>query len=179
MKRRDLLRHLAQHGCAFLREGGNHTLYINRAAKKISTIPRHNEINRDLARKICKDLQVAPAARRLTSRTGCRRWRGPSSIANAGVGPAASSMWAVPARQPYASPAIAGGGRPGARARQQSRSASGSADSWSRRCWSPISTLPVPLGNPPSSAGGDPRAVGSSNTPRSGWKRPSSPTWRP
>ena len=58
MKRRDLLRHLAHHGCAFLREGGNHTLYINRIAKKVSTIPRHNEINRDLAGKICKDLQV-------------------------------------------------------------------------------------------------------------------------
>jgi len=58
VKRRDLLRHLTQHGCAFLREGANHTLYINRVAKKVSTIPRHNEINRDLARKICKDLQV-------------------------------------------------------------------------------------------------------------------------
>ena len=58
VKRRDLLRHLTQHGCAFLREGGNHTLYINRTAKRVSTIPRHNEINRDLARKICKDLQV-------------------------------------------------------------------------------------------------------------------------
>ncbi len=58
MKRRDLLRHLAHHGCAFLREGGNHTLYINRIAKKVSTIPRRNEINRDLARKICTDLQV-------------------------------------------------------------------------------------------------------------------------
>ena len=41
-----------------LREGANHTLYINRAAKKVSTIPPHNEINRDLARKICKDFQV-------------------------------------------------------------------------------------------------------------------------
>jgi mRNA interferase HicA len=58
VKRRDLLRHLAHHGCAFLREGGNHTLYINRIAKKVSTIPRRNEINRDLARKICTDLQV-------------------------------------------------------------------------------------------------------------------------
>ena len=58
VKRRDLLRHLAHHGCAFLREGGNHTLYINRIAKKVSTIPRHNDINRDLARKICNDLQV-------------------------------------------------------------------------------------------------------------------------
>ncbi|MCY4574281.1 MAG: addiction module toxin, HicA family [Gemmatimonadetes bacterium] len=58
MKRLVLLWHFAEHGCAFLREGGNHTLFINRPAKKVSTITRHNEINRDLARKICKDLQV-------------------------------------------------------------------------------------------------------------------------
>jgi predicted RNA binding protein YcfA (HicA-like mRNA interferase family) len=58
VKRRDLLRHLEQHGCEFLREGGNHTIYINRPVKKASTIPRHNEINQDLARKICRDLQV-------------------------------------------------------------------------------------------------------------------------
>jgi predicted RNA binding protein YcfA (HicA-like mRNA interferase family) len=58
VKRRDLLRHLEQHGCEFLREGGSHTLYINRTAKKASTVPRHGEINQDLARKICKDLDV-------------------------------------------------------------------------------------------------------------------------
>ncbi len=58
MKRRDWVRHLTQHECAFLREGGNHTLYINRQGKRVSTIPLHNEINRDLARMICKDLQV-------------------------------------------------------------------------------------------------------------------------
>ena len=58
MKRRALLRHLARHGCALLREGGNHTVYVNRMAKKVSTIPRHNDINEDLARKICKDLQA-------------------------------------------------------------------------------------------------------------------------
>ncbi len=58
MKRRDLLRHLEQHGCEFLREGGSHAAYINRAAKKASTVPRHREINQDLARKICKDLDV-------------------------------------------------------------------------------------------------------------------------
>jgi mRNA interferase HicA len=27
-------------------------------ARKVSTVPRHREINDDLARKICKDLQV-------------------------------------------------------------------------------------------------------------------------
>ena len=31
---------------------------VIREPKKVSTIPRHKEINRDLARKICKDLQV-------------------------------------------------------------------------------------------------------------------------
>ena len=58
MKRRDLIRHLEQHGCRLLREGANHAIYINPAAKKTSTVPRHNEINNDLAKKICKDLQV-------------------------------------------------------------------------------------------------------------------------
>lgn len=58
MKRRDLIRHLEQHGCEQLREGGNHTIYVNRATRKTSTVPRHREINDFLARKICKDLEV-------------------------------------------------------------------------------------------------------------------------
>ncbi len=58
MKRLDLIRHLEQHGCAFLREGAKHSVYVNRAKQKSSTIPRHREINDFLARKICKDLEV-------------------------------------------------------------------------------------------------------------------------
>jgi predicted RNA binding protein YcfA (HicA-like mRNA interferase family) len=58
MKRRDLIRHLERHGCELLREGGNHSIYINRVAGKSSAVPRHNEINEFLARKICRDLQV-------------------------------------------------------------------------------------------------------------------------
>lgn len=58
MKRRELVRHLEQHGCALLREGANHSVYVNRAAMKTSTVPRHIEINEDLAGKICKDLAV-------------------------------------------------------------------------------------------------------------------------
>lgn len=54
MKRRDLIRHLAEHDCQLLREGGNHSIYANRATKKTSTVPRHNEINNDLARKIAR-----------------------------------------------------------------------------------------------------------------------------
>jgi hypothetical protein len=31
---------------------------VNRAAKRTSSIPCHNEINNELAKKICKDLEV-------------------------------------------------------------------------------------------------------------------------
>ncbi|KAB2833423.1 MAG: type II toxin-antitoxin system HicA family toxin [Candidatus Brocadia sp.] len=58
MKRRDLIRHLETQGCEFLREGGNHTVYVNRALKKISTVPRHKEVNDFLVYKICKDLGI-------------------------------------------------------------------------------------------------------------------------
>jgi predicted RNA binding protein YcfA (HicA-like mRNA interferase family) len=58
MKRKDLLRHLESHGCEFLREGGNHTIYVNRLVQRSSTIPRHREVNDLLVRKICRDLQV-------------------------------------------------------------------------------------------------------------------------
>jgi mRNA interferase HicA len=58
MKRVDLVRHLGIHGCEFLREGGNHTIYLNRTAQRSTSIPRHREINNLLARKICRDLQV-------------------------------------------------------------------------------------------------------------------------
>ena len=40
------------------REGGNHSVYVNRAARKVSSVPRHREINEHLARKICRDLDV-------------------------------------------------------------------------------------------------------------------------
>ena len=62
MKRRDLIRHLESYGCESLREGGNHTVYVNRAAQKSSVVPRHREINDFLARKICRDLQVQEPA---------------------------------------------------------------------------------------------------------------------
>ncbi len=58
MKRRDLIRHLEHHGCEKLREGSRHTVYVNRAVRKTSAVPRHREINDFLARKICKDLDV-------------------------------------------------------------------------------------------------------------------------
>jgi predicted RNA binding protein YcfA (HicA-like mRNA interferase family) len=62
MKRRDLTRHIEAHGCEFLREGGNHTVYVNRMAQKTSAVPRHRKINEFLTRKICRDLQVLEPA---------------------------------------------------------------------------------------------------------------------
>ena len=59
MKRRDLIRHIEAQGCEFLREGGNHTVYVNRREKKAATIPRHREIDENLCKRICKDLGIA------------------------------------------------------------------------------------------------------------------------
>ncbi|MBF0145432.1 MAG: type II toxin-antitoxin system HicA family toxin [Magnetococcales bacterium] len=58
MKRRDLIRHLERCGCELLREGNRHSLFIHRTGNKISTVPRHREINESLAIKICKDLDI-------------------------------------------------------------------------------------------------------------------------
>jgi predicted RNA binding protein YcfA (HicA-like mRNA interferase family) len=58
MKRRDLVKHLARHGCQLSREGSAHSVFVNRAINKATTVPRHKEINEFLARRICKDLEV-------------------------------------------------------------------------------------------------------------------------
>lgn len=60
MKRLNFIRHLQMHGCDLLREGGNHSVFVNRAKGKVSAVPRHREINEILARKICKDLEIPP-----------------------------------------------------------------------------------------------------------------------
>jgi mRNA interferase HicA len=59
VKRVDLIRHLEQQGCVLLREGARHSVYVNRTARKSSSVPRHREIHEFLARKICRDLEVS------------------------------------------------------------------------------------------------------------------------
>ena len=56
MKRIQLLKHLRKHGASLLREGRKHSIYQKGQFK--SQIPRHNEIVDELARKICKDLNI-------------------------------------------------------------------------------------------------------------------------
>ena len=58
MKRIDLIKYLLKAGCIFVRGGGKHSVFLNPVTKRISTIPRHNEINKFLAKKICRDLGV-------------------------------------------------------------------------------------------------------------------------
>jgi mRNA interferase HicA len=58
VKRADLVRHLQKHGCTLLREGSKHSLYVNPRVHRVSTVPRHREINDYLALKICRDLEV-------------------------------------------------------------------------------------------------------------------------
>jgi mRNA interferase HicA len=58
MKRRDLIRHLEGHGCEFVREGKEQTLYINRKTKRAAAVPRHREIPAGTARAICRALGI-------------------------------------------------------------------------------------------------------------------------
>jgi mRNA interferase HicA len=58
VKRLDLERHLREHGAAFLREGGSHSIWWNPANRKTTSVPRHREINEFTARKICRDLEI-------------------------------------------------------------------------------------------------------------------------
>ena len=58
MKRRDLIRHLEAHNCEFVREGKEHTLYINRQMKRSTAVPRHREIPEGTVRAICRALGI-------------------------------------------------------------------------------------------------------------------------
>jgi len=56
MKRKDLLKKLNDSGCILVRHGSRHDLYKNPATGKKQPIPRHNEIDENLARHIIKTL---------------------------------------------------------------------------------------------------------------------------
>ncbi len=58
MKRADLIRHLENQDCVFIREGGNHTVYKNPSNGRMTAIPRHPEVKKQLVKKICDDLIV-------------------------------------------------------------------------------------------------------------------------
>jgi len=58
MKRRDLLRHLREHGCQLVREGAEHSIWENPDVGRRVSVPRHREIPTYTARRICKQLGI-------------------------------------------------------------------------------------------------------------------------
>jgi mRNA interferase HicA len=60
MKHGKLIRYLGKHGAYLLREGAKHSVYYNPENGKISTIPRHSDVKKFTAQKICKDLEIVP-----------------------------------------------------------------------------------------------------------------------
>ncbi|MEK7192446.1 MAG: type II toxin-antitoxin system HicA family toxin [Patescibacteria group bacterium] len=59
MKRHSFLKHLAKHKCFLFREGKKHSVFYNPSNDRVSTVPRHREIDNLLANKICKDLDIS------------------------------------------------------------------------------------------------------------------------
>ena len=62
MKRRNLLKHLRDHGCQFVREGGDHSIWENPVKNRITAVPRHREIPNFTAGRICKQLEIPPVS---------------------------------------------------------------------------------------------------------------------
>ncbi len=58
MKRSALLRHLRKHGCLRKREGKEHSLWSSPRTGRVEAVPRHVEIADNLARKICRSLEI-------------------------------------------------------------------------------------------------------------------------
>ena len=58
MKHRELIKELETNKCFLIRRGGNHDIYQNQENGKRAPIPRHNEINDYLVRKIRRELGI-------------------------------------------------------------------------------------------------------------------------
>lgn len=56
MKRKLLLKKIATRGCILLRHGKKHDLYKNPSTGKKQPVPRHSEIDEQLAKHILKEL---------------------------------------------------------------------------------------------------------------------------
>ncbi|OGW47324.1 MAG: addiction module toxin, HicA family [Nitrospirae bacterium RBG_13_41_22] len=56
MKRKELIKRITSAGCLLIRHGHRHDLYINHKTGKKQPVPRHNEIDENLARHIIKEL---------------------------------------------------------------------------------------------------------------------------
>jgi mRNA interferase HicA len=60
IKLRELQRHLFNHGCVLLREGSKHSVWLNPATGRRTTVPRHRELPLGTGRAICGQLGIPP-----------------------------------------------------------------------------------------------------------------------
>jgi len=58
VRRRELIKMILETGCIFLRHGSRHDWYQNPNTKVCQPIPRHKEINENLAKHILKKLKI-------------------------------------------------------------------------------------------------------------------------
>ncbi len=58
VKRRDLIKYFKEHGFYLLREGGNHSIYVN--GKKAVPVKRHATFDRITANELCKQAGLKP-----------------------------------------------------------------------------------------------------------------------
>jgi predicted RNA binding protein YcfA (HicA-like mRNA interferase family) len=56
VKRRDLIRQIEEQGAVLIRHGGKHDWYQNLTTKVCQPVPRHSEVNEQLARAIMRKL---------------------------------------------------------------------------------------------------------------------------
>jgi predicted RNA binding protein YcfA (HicA-like mRNA interferase family) len=56
VKRKDLVKRIEDMGCVFIRHGSRHDWYQNPQSKISQPIPRHRELNENLAKHIIKML---------------------------------------------------------------------------------------------------------------------------
>jgi predicted RNA binding protein YcfA (HicA-like mRNA interferase family) len=54
----DVEKHLRKHNVEKLRQGGEHTIYVNPANGKTAAVPRHNELDRFTTKRICDLLDI-------------------------------------------------------------------------------------------------------------------------
>lgn len=52
------MKHLKDRGCECYDEGAKHSKFRNKATGERTTVPRHVEIDNDLAKDICKQLGI-------------------------------------------------------------------------------------------------------------------------
>lgn len=57
MKRAELIKRINSIGCILIRRGAHHDLYKNPRNGKMQPIPRHSEIDENLAKHIIKNLE--------------------------------------------------------------------------------------------------------------------------